>query len=90
MKTFVPIGEKVLVEPIMGGNQKVGHIHIPEAHRDEKPAECMVVSLGRTNKPFEVKVGDRVLVDRWLGTEVQMGSRSYKLIEAQNILAIID
>ena len=62
----------------------------------EKPQEGKVVALG-TGKtddngkkvPFEVKVGDRVLVSKYGGTEVKLHDKDYKLLSSDDILAII-
>ena len=77
------------------GTQK-GGIIIPDSAK-EKPTEGIVRALG-TGKtdddgkkvPFEVKVGDRVLVSKYGGTEVKIDNKEYKLLNADDILAILE
>ena len=91
-----PLGDRVLVEPIEEKEVKKGGIIIPDSAK-EKPQEGKVVALG-TGKtddngkkiPFEVKVGDRVLVSKYGGTEVKINDKEYKLLSTDDILAIID
>ncbi len=91
-----PLGDRVLVEPIEEKEVKKGGIIIPDSAK-EKPQEGKVVALG-TGKtdddgkkiPFEVKVGDRVLVSKYGGTEVKINDKEYKLLNSDDILAIIE
>jgi len=90
-----PLGDRVLVEPVEEKEVKKGGIIIPDSAK-EKPQEGKVVALG-TGKtddngkkvPFEVKVGDRVLVSKYGGTEVKLHDKDYKLLSSDDILAII-
>jgi len=40
--------------------------------------------------PFEVKKGDRVLVSKYGGTEIKLNEKDYKILSADDILAIIE
>ena len=91
-----PLGDRVLVEPAEEKETKKGGIIIPDSAK-EKPTEGIVRALG-TGKtddngkkvPFEVKVGDRVLVSKYGGTEVKLDGKEYKLLNSDDILAIVD
>jgi chaperonin GroES len=91
-----PLGDRVLVEPAEEKEVKKGGIIIPDSAK-EKPTEGIVRALGTGktdddgNKvPFEVKVGDRVLVSKYGGTEVKIDNKEYKLLNADDILAILE
>lgn len=90
-----PLGDRVLVEPVEEKEVKKGGIIIPDSAK-EKPTEGVVRALGSGKKdddgkvqPFEVKVGDRVLISKYGGTEIKIDGREYKLLNADDILAII-
>ena len=91
-----PLGDRVLVEPAEEKEVKKGGIIIPDTAK-EKPTEGIVRALG-TGKtdddgkkvPFEVKVGDRVLVSKYGGTEVKLDGKEYKLLNSDDILGIIN
>ncbi len=91
---LIPMGDKVLVEPIKDIGQR-GALFIPEAHRDASN-EAIVVQLGtgaatKTGRTeFEVKIGDRVIIDRFQGQSVQIAGKPYKIMQRQDLLAIID
>ena len=90
-----PLGDRVLVEPVEEKEVKKGGIIIPDSAK-EKPTEGVVRALG-TGKtddngkkiPFEVKVGDRVLVSKYGGTEIKLDDKDYKILNSDDILGII-
>ena len=91
-----PIGDRILVEPAEEKEVKKGGIIIPDTAK-EKPQEGIVVALG-TGKtddngkkvPFEVKKGDRVLCSKYGGTEIKLDGKEYKILSADDILAVIE
>ncbi|HLP24142.1 MAG TPA: co-chaperone GroES [Acidobacteriota bacterium] len=91
-----PLGDRILVEPAEEKETKKGGIIIPDSAK-EKPMESVVVALG-TGKtddngkkvPFEVKKGDRVLVSKYGGTEIKIDGKEYKILNSDDILAVID
>jgi chaperonin GroES len=91
-----PLGDRILVEPAEEKEVKKGGIIIPDSAK-EKPMESVVVALG-TGKtddngkkvPFEVKKGDRVLVSKYGGTEIKLDGKEYKILNAEDILAVLD
>ena len=91
-----PLGDRVLVEPVEEKEVKKGGIIIPDSAK-EKPTEGLIVALG-TGKTdddgkkiaFEVKKGDRVLVSKYGGTEVKLNGKEYKILNSDDILAVIE
>jgi chaperonin GroES len=56
----------------------------------------VVIALGTGKRddngkvhPFEVKVGDRVLVGKYGGTEVKLDEQKYTLVREDDILGVI-
>ncbi len=90
-----PLGDRILVEPAEEKEVKKGGIIIPDTAK-EKPQEGIIRVLG-TGKvddegkkiAFEVKVGDRVLVSKYGGTEIKIEGKEYKLLSSDDILAIV-
>ena len=90
-----PLGDRVLVEPVKEGEQKKGGIIIPDSAK-EKPTEGKVIAIG-TGKvddsgkkiPFNVKVGDKVLMPKYGGTEVKYDGHDYQIMREEDILGVI-
>ena len=91
-----PLHDRILVRRLEEGEQRVGGIIIPDSAK-EKPMEGIVVALG-TGKtddngkkvPFEVKKGDRVLISKYGGTEIKIDGKELKILNSDDILAVID
>ena len=91
-----PLGDRILVEAVEEAEVKKGGIIIPDTAK-EKPMESRVVALG-TGKtdddgkklPFEMKKGDRLLVARYGGTEIKLDGKEYKILNSDDVLAVID
>jgi len=91
-----PIGDRVLVKPSKEEEVKKGGIIIPDTAK-EKPQEGKVVAIG-TGKiddngkkvPFHVKVGDRVLISKYGGTEVKIDGEEYQILREDDILGVIE
>ena len=90
-----PVGDRILVEAVEE-KEKKGGIIIPDTAK-EKPMESLVVAVG-TGKtgddgkkvPIEIKKGDRVLVNKYGGTEIKLDGKEYKIVNSDDILAVID
>ena len=90
-----PIGDRVLVQHIEEKEQVRGGIIIPDSAK-EKPQEAKVIALGTGKRdesgkvtPFEVKVGDRVLMSKYGGTEIKIDGKEYKLLGSDDLLAVL-
>jgi chaperonin GroES len=90
---FRPLGDRVLVQPIEEGEVKKGGIIIPDTAK-EKPQEAKVIGTGKKDdegkkQPFEVKVGDRVLISKYGGTEIKIDGNNYQVLREDDILGIM-
>jgi chaperonin GroES len=84
---FKPVGNKILIEAITPEATTKGGIYIPEAHQDAS-SDYVVVKIGTGD--FEVKVGDRVIINRFDGIQITISGKPFKLVEDRDILAIIE
>ena len=95
MAKIRPLGDRVLVEPIEEKEQTKGGIIIPDAAK-EKPMEGKVVAIGKKRDddgkevPFDVKVGDKVLLPKYGGTEVKIGDKTLQLVREEDLLGVIE
>ena len=90
-----PLGDRVLVKQIEEKEQIRGGIIISDAAKEKsQEAEVVAVGSGRLASdgkrvPFEVKVGDKVLVSKYGGTEVSFGDEKFVLLREEDIVAIL-
>jgi chaperonin GroES len=91
-----PLGDRVLVEAVEQKEVIKGGIVIPDSAK-EKPQEAKVISVGPGKRddngkliPMDVKVGDFVLTSKYGGTEIKLDDKEYKILNASDILAIVE
>jgi len=93
---FRPLHDRVVIRRAEGDLKSKGGIIIPDTAK-EKPMESLVVAVG-TGKTddngkkifLEVKKGDRVLVNKYGGTEIKLDGKEYRIFNGDDILAVID
>ncbi|MDR3143880.1 MAG: co-chaperone GroES [Puniceicoccales bacterium] len=89
-----PLGNRVLVKKIEEQEQRKGGIIIPDAAKEaSQEAEVVALGSGRNDEgkilEFEVKVGDRVLISKYGGTEVKRDRDTFVVLRHDDILAIL-
>jgi chaperonin GroES len=93
---FRPLHDRVLVKRIDAEEHTSGGIIIPDTAK-EKSQQGEVIAVGpggrdKTGKlvPIDVKVGDRVLFDKWSGSDVKTDSTEYLIIKENDILGVLE
>ena len=93
---FTPLHDRILVRRLEEGETMRGGIIIPDTAK-EKPLEARVIAVG-TGKILEngkvqalaVKVGDKVLIGKYTGSEVKLDGEDHIILREDDILAILD
>ena len=85
-----PMADNVLLKQHEARETTVSGIVLATATK-EKPAIYEVVSVGPGTKDVEmiVSVGDRVVVDQLVGTNVTLDKVDYKFVKQDDILAVV-
>ena len=91
-----PLADRVLIKPMDATDELKGGIFIPDTAK-EKPQEGEIVAVGTGKRDdkgdliaFNVKVGDKVLLPRYGGTEIKYDDEVYQIVREDDILAVID
>ena len=92
---LVPLGNRVVVKRLEPEQATAGGILLPATAR-EKPREGRVLSVGDgplladgTRARHQVGEGDRILFDRYAGTEVVVNGDELLIIDEVDILAVV-
>jgi chaperonin GroES len=95
MANIKPLGQRVLVKRIEADAISAGGIVLPDTAK-EKPQEAEVLALGTGGKDdngndivWHVKVGDKVLISKYGGTEIKIDGETYQILREDDILAIL-
>ncbi len=90
-----PLGDRILVKAIEEKEVVKGGIIIPDSAK-EKPQEAKVVAVGSgklddngKRVAIELKVGDKVLISKYGGTEIKVDGEQYQILREDDVLAIL-
>jgi chaperonin GroES len=86
-----PLADRVVIKMLENEEKTVSGIVLPSSAK-EKPqvAEIVAVGPGTSEVTMEVKVGDRVLISKYAGTEVKLDKEEYTILKQSDVLAIVD
>ncbi len=91
-----PLFNNVLIKPQESVSKTESGIFLPENAKEESQVgTVMAVGEGKVSPKGEqekmiVKVGQKVLYKKWGGSEVKVEGQEWKLVEQNDILAIIE
>ncbi len=92
-----PLGDHIIVKPMEEEEEvKKGGIIIPDTAK-EKPQRGEVIAVGPgkildngQKKQMEVKVGDKIIHQKYGGTEIKIDDVEYIIMNEEDILAVIE
>ena len=91
-----PLGERVVIKMLESEETTKSGIVLPGSAK-EKPQVAEIVAVGpggRDDKgkeiKMEVKVGDKVLISKYAGTEVKIDNTEYTILKQSDILAVVE
>ena len=91
-----PLNDRVVLKMAEAEETTESGIILSSASK-EKPqiAEVIEVGPGEKNEkgelvPIEVKKGDKVVINKYAGTEIKLECEEYIIVRAEDILAIVE
>jgi chaperonin GroES len=91
-----PLGGRVVLRILQKEEVTKSGIVLPDTVDKEKKSEGEVVAIGPgkmlesgQRAEIEVSVGQKVLVKSWGGDEVEIEGETYKIFDAEDILAVL-
>jgi chaperonin GroES len=90
-----PLQDRILVRRVDSDEKTKGGIIIPDTAR-EKPQEAVVVAVGPGRRDDEgehvapdVGAGDRILIGKYAGTEINLDGEEHLIIREDDVLAVL-
>lgn len=91
-----PLHDRIIVQRIDEGEQKVGGIIIPDTAK-EKPQQGKVIAAGKGKikddgevVPMDVKAGDLILFGKYSGQEIKLDGEEYLIMREDEVLGVIE
>lgn len=91
---LAPLGDRVVLKEAVAEETTKSGIVLPSQAK-EKPQYAEVIEVGPgvvvdgKTVPMEVKAGDKVIYQKYAGTEVKLGDDEYIIVKQSDILAVI-
>lgn len=96
MVSLRPLSDRVLIKRVTSESRTRGGIIIPDTAQ-EKPAEGIVVAVGPgavgddgARREPVLKTGDRVLFQKYGGSEVKLDGEEHLILRETDVLGVID
>ena len=90
-----PLHDRIIVQRIEEGEQKIGGIIIPDSAK-EKPQQGKVIAVGQgkvkddgKRQPLDVQDGDTILFGKYSGQEIKIDGEDYLIRREEEVLAIL-
>ncbi|AEV70359.1 co-chaperone GroES [Acetivibrio clariflavus] len=93
--TLKPLADRVVVKMVESEETTKSGIVLPGSAK-EKPQMAEVIAVGPgtvvdgKEVKMEVKVGDKVIISKYAGTEVKFDGQEYTILKQSDILAIVE
>ena len=84
-----PLTDRVLVKLEKSETKSAGGIIIPDTAQ-EKTQIGAVIEVGDDKEAIKVKAGQKVMYDKYAGTQVKIGGEEHLILKMADILAVIE
>ena len=89
--TIKPLADRVLVKNDKAETKTSSGIIIPEAAQEKtQTATVVATGPGTADEKITVKVGDRIMYDKYAGTQVKIDGEDHLILKMSDIIAIIE
>ncbi|MBE6720428.1 MAG: co-chaperone GroES [Ruminococcaceae bacterium] len=89
--TIKPLADRVLLKALEAEETTESGL-ILAASAQEKPemSEVIAVGTGTDEHPMTVKVGDKVIISKYSGTQVKLEGTEYTIADIKDVLAVVE
>ena len=86
-----PLLDRILIEMIENNETtKSGIILSGPAKEKSQIAKVIEIGPGKKDVDMNIKVGDKVIINKYSGTEIKYEGKEYLIIKQEDALAIIE
>ena len=85
-----PLADRVLLKADKAETKTASGIIIPDAAQEKTQTGVVeAVGPGTEKDPVTVKVGDRIMYDKYSGTQIKVDGEEYLIVKMSDIIAVI-
>ena len=84
-----PLADRVIVKLEKAETKTSSGIIIPDTAQ-EKTQQGVIVEVGDDKDVIKVKAGEKVMYDKYAGTQVKIDGEEYLILKMADVLAVIE
>jgi len=84
-----PLADRVMVKLDKGEEKTAGGIIIPDTAQ-EKTQQGTVVEVGDDKEVIKVKAGQKVMYDKYAGTQIKIDGVEHLILKMADIIAVVE
>lgn len=88
---ITPLADRVLVKNDKAETKTASGLIIPDAAQEKTmTAKVIAVGDGTADVKMAVKVGDRIMYDKYAGTQLKIDGEDHLILKMNDIIAIVE
>ena len=84
-----PLADRVVIEPALAEEKTASGIIIPDTAQEKTQIAC-VVAGGTDKEKITVQPKQRVMYDKYAGTQIKIDGEEHLILKAEDIIAVIE
>ncbi|GMO22363.1 MAG: co-chaperone GroES [Termitinemataceae bacterium] len=89
--TIKPLSDRVLIKVVEAETKSAGGIIIPDTAQEKTQAGTVAaVGPGTEKDKITVSVGQKVMYDKYAGSQIKIDGDDFLIVRMQDIIAVID
>lgn len=86
-----PLSDRILVKNDAAETKTASGLYIPEGVQEKTQTATVVeVGPGTEEEKITVKIGDRIMYDKYAGTQVKLDGEDYLILRMSDVIAVIE
>jgi chaperonin GroES len=86
-----PLGDRVMVKLEKSETKSTGGIIIPDTAQEKTQQGTVIeVGPGTEKDPIHVKVGQKVMYDKYAGTQIKVNGEEHLILKMADIIAVVE
>lgn len=85
-----PLADRILVKIEKTEAKSAGGIIIPDTVNQEKTQTGVVAAVGNDKEKITVSVGQKVMYDKYAGSQLKIDGEEYLILKIADVVAVIE
>ncbi|NIZ19727.1 co-chaperone GroES [Entomospira culicis] len=87
---ITPLADRVLLKMEVAEKKTASGLFIPDSATQEKTHVAQVVAIGDDHEKIKVKVGDKVIYDKYAANQFKLDGVEYIIVQMKDVIATLN